>query len=255
MLVAAAGAAAARDGGTAGPVTATADTPPCARPPGPAPKSSRSSGRERRWRPATAAAAGAGCRGTDGRVRRGPRPSPDGAAAVAGRARLHSPRSPAPRRRERSGLGARGRRGRRRRARLRARDRHRGGMAARRRPGKFRGDGRAGDRTARESPRDRVRRFDPRDRGTPRSVRRPSVQEAVPAVADGRVHGRRRTVLFVCVRRPGARRRMERGVRARLDVLAGRRRWLVLRPTWSVNPRNGQQSAAVSVGVLLAFPK
>jgi len=30
--------------------------------------------------------------------------------------------------------------------------------------------------------------------------------------------------------------------------------WFI-EPTWSVNPRNGQQSAAVSVGVLIGFPK
>jgi hypothetical protein len=30
--------------------------------------------------------------------------------------------------------------------------------------------------------------------------------------------------------------------------------WFI-EPTWSVNPRNGQQSAAVSVGILIGFPK
>jgi Bacterial SH3 domain len=30
--------------------------------------------------------------------------------------------------------------------------------------------------------------------------------------------------------------------------------WFI-EPTWSVNPRNGQQSAAVSIGVLIGFPK
>jgi hypothetical protein len=30
--------------------------------------------------------------------------------------------------------------------------------------------------------------------------------------------------------------------------------WFV-EPTWSVNPRNGQQSAAVSIGILIGFPK
>jgi hypothetical protein len=30
--------------------------------------------------------------------------------------------------------------------------------------------------------------------------------------------------------------------------------WFI-EPTWSVNPRNGQQSAAVSIGVLIVFPK
>jgi hypothetical protein len=30
--------------------------------------------------------------------------------------------------------------------------------------------------------------------------------------------------------------------------------WFI-EPTWSVNPRNGQQSAAVSIGILIGFPK
>jgi hypothetical protein len=30
--------------------------------------------------------------------------------------------------------------------------------------------------------------------------------------------------------------------------------WFV-EPTWSINPRNGQQSAAVSIGILVGFPK
>jgi len=28
-----------------------------------------------------------------------------------------------------------------------------------------------------------------------------------------------------------------------------------IEPTWSVNPKNGQQSVALSVGILIGFPK